>query len=191
MGYEFDWTKKERAGDVIYTITIKDETIDQFEKLLLENDNNSFHIDHNGVYHLSIDYEQANIEILESLGISDAANINKILSMTTNFTVEIETGKIIDSNADQIMGRTAIWHNPQQLEITFKPKARINILVCLVPLLLLVFVGAGIFLIKSGKARCPSCGTKNSKNSYTCKNCGADLNYGEESGSFVDYFNED
>ncbi len=89
--------------------------------------------------------------------------------------ITLHTGRIIQSNADEVNGSTAIWRNPSGVvDAVFVPASPFPVgfaftVLCFGSMIGAISLGFSKF---SGGLKCPNCGKRVSKGLDICPNCG-------------------
>lgn len=97
-----------------------------------------------------------------------------LIGLRYDRVVTLHAGKIIQSNADEVRGSTAIWRNPGVVDAVFVPANPFPVqlvftFLCLGSMIATIALGLRKF---SGGVRCPNCGKRASKGQDICPNCG-------------------
>ncbi len=92
--------------------------------------------------------------------------------------VTLHAAKIIQSNADEVSGGKAVWHNPGLVDVVFEPANPFPL-----PILFIFLCLGGISIPISlavkglGGSKCPACGRRVRKGQEICPHCGGYLSY--------------
>jgi len=126
-GIEFSWKKLFNS----YTMEAEGRNLDQFESLLpgaiaiekLKDDQ----------YHLNI-----------NLG-----EFNMFAAMVYKQTITLHGGEIIDSNAPTQTSNTAVWNNPNEIDVTFEPGTQTSFTWLIMLIVILIIIATIILVIKN------------------------------------------
>lgn len=152
QGIDFRWSKLGKS----YSLTVKGRTLDQFESLVPGVV--SLKREEGDRYHLQVEFSDAMM----------------LASFFYHLDITLHAGEIYSSNAYQQHGGTARWSNPSKIDVVFSPSSPFS------PGIFLAVCGAGLlitipFFVLANKRKCPHCGSKISKRSTYCMNCGMSI----------------
>lgn len=116
-----------------------------------------------GQYHLQ----------METLDLGDMDSELSTFGLGYERVITLHAGRIVQSNADEVRGGTAIWHNPSLAEAVFEPSNPFPLQI----LFTFLCFGSIIETITLASRRfsgnsCPTCGRRVRKGQEICSNCG-------------------
>jgi hypothetical protein len=169
-GLDVSISREHRAGEVVYQITAKGEGWEMLNDFAFEG-------------RADITRRNGEIHIEAEVG----ADIPAAAEMGMQVSLTLHGGRVIDSNADEVIGGRATWYNPRdRIWVTLTEKRPGHGLI--VPLIifgLLAVGGVAAFAYLAKRKRvairvpveilCAQCGRASSSGDKFCQNCGSRL----------------